>query len=154
MSSNIVLSSSWHSGVVAWHPHPSRKAPRPLIANKKMEPAKRSLSGWAQRNTSSVEGLRFREAQAAWYSWIQEISNRTHVSRSPKPEYLIARSQLTERGSLVRSHSISDGLKVWEMFLVHTRSSYRGSTSNVSDLLRFLGGIFVPADWGEVLLFS
>ncbi len=28
--------------------------------------------------------------------WIQEISNRTHVSRTPKkPEYLIARSQLT-----------------------------------------------------------
>ena len=30
----------------------------------------------------------------------QEISNRTHVSRTPKPEYLIARSQLTERGPL------------------------------------------------------
>ena len=32
---------------------------------------------------------------------VQEISNRTHVSRTPKkPEYLIARSQLTERGPL------------------------------------------------------
>ncbi len=32
--------------------------------------------------------------------YFQEISNgRTHVSRAPKkPEYLIARSQLTERG--------------------------------------------------------
>ena len=30
----------------------------------------------------------------------QEISNRTHVSRTPKPEYPIARSQLTERGPL------------------------------------------------------
>ena len=43
---------------------------------------------------------------------IQEISNRTHVSRTPKkPEYLIARSQLTERGPLVRSHSVFDGQK-------------------------------------------
>ncbi len=36
-----------------------------------------------------------------WLVSIQEISNRTHVSRTPKkPEYLIARSQLTERGPL------------------------------------------------------
>ena len=34
-------------------------------------------------------------------TYFQEISNgRTHVSRTPKPEYLIARSQLTERGPL------------------------------------------------------
>ena len=33
--------------------------------------------------------------------WIQEISNRTHVSRTPKkPEDPVARSQLTERGPL------------------------------------------------------
>ena len=39
---------------------------------------------------------------------VQEISNgRTHVSRTPKPENLIARSQL--RGPLGRSHSIFDG---------------------------------------------
>ena len=32
---------------------------------------------------------------------LQEIANRTHFSRTPKkPEYLIARSQLTERGPL------------------------------------------------------
>ena len=39
----------------------------------------------------------------------QEISNRTHFSRTPKkPEYeKIARSQL--RGPLVMSHSIFDG---------------------------------------------
>ena len=30
----------------------------------------------------------------------QEISNRTHVSRTPKPEYLIARSQLIFHGPL------------------------------------------------------
>ena len=36
-------------------------------------------------------------------STLQEISNRTHFSRTPKkPEYLIAGSQLTERGPLVR----------------------------------------------------
>ena len=34
----------------------------------------------------------------------QEIFNRTHGP--PEPEYLIAPSQLTERGPLVRSHSI------------------------------------------------
>ena len=32
------------------------------------------------------------------------------TERTPKPEYLIARSQLTERGPLVRSHSIFDGM--------------------------------------------
>ena len=31
---------------------------------------------------------------------IQEISNRTVPERTPKPEYLIARSQLPERGPL------------------------------------------------------
>ena len=42
---------------------------------------------------------------------IQEISNeRTHCSRTPKnPKYQIARSQLTERGPWVRSHSMFDG---------------------------------------------
>ena len=35
------------------------------------------------------------------YHIVQEISNRTHVSRTTKkPEYLITRSQLTERGPL------------------------------------------------------
>ena len=34
------------------------------------------------------------------------------TERTPKPEYLIARSQLTERGPLVRSHSIFDGFVV------------------------------------------
>ena len=33
------------------------------------------------------------------------------TERTPKPEYLIARSQLTERGSFVRYHSIFDGYK-------------------------------------------
>ena len=39
---------------------------------------------------------------ALHYNWtFQETSNRTHVSRTPKkPEYLITRSQLTERGPL------------------------------------------------------
>ena len=41
--------------------------------------------------------------------FFQEISNRTHGLRIPKkPEYLIARLQLTERGPLVRSYSIFD----------------------------------------------
>ena len=31
------------------------------------------------------------------------------TERTPEPEYLIARSQLTERGPLARSHSIFDG---------------------------------------------
>ena len=31
---------------------------------------------------------------------VQEISNRTHGPRIPKPKYLVARSQLTERGPL------------------------------------------------------
>ena len=42
---------------------------------------------------------------------VQEISNGwTHCFQTPKkPEYLIARLQLTERGPLGRSHSILDG---------------------------------------------
>ena len=43
--------------------------------------------------------------------YIQKNSNgRTHVSRTPKLEYLIAQSQLTEPGPLVRFHSIVDGV--------------------------------------------
>ena len=50
---------------------------------------------------------------------IQEISNRTHVSRTQKkPGYLIARSQLTERGPLGRSHSIFDGPNNHVFFLI------------------------------------
>ena len=47
-----------------------------------------------------------------WLICIQEISNgRTHWIRTWKnPEYLIARSQLTKQGPLVRSHSIFDRL--------------------------------------------
>ena len=44
-------------------------------------------------------------------SYVQEISTTVGpTERTPKPEYLIARLQLTERGPLVRSHSIFDGL--------------------------------------------
>jgi len=43
--------------------------------------------------------------------YIQKNSNgRTHVSRTPKLEYLVAQSQLTEPGPLVRFHSIVDGV--------------------------------------------
>ena len=43
-------------------------------------------------------------ADRASTSTIQEISNRTVPERTPKkPGYLITRSQLTERGPLVRS---------------------------------------------------
>ena len=41
-------------------------------------------------------------------SILQEITNRTHFSRTPKPEYLIALSKVL-RGPLVRSHLIFDG---------------------------------------------
>ena len=39
----------------------------------------------------------------------EEISTGPTERTPKKPEYLIARSQLTERGPLVRSHSIVDG---------------------------------------------
>ena len=43
----------------------------------------------------------------------QEVFNRTHLTDPNKPEYLIARSQLTEQGPLVRSHLILDGQIIW-----------------------------------------
>ena len=42
----------------------------------------------------------------------RNLTHRTHVSRTPKTEYLITRSQLTERGPLERSRSIFDGNQV------------------------------------------
>ena len=45
------------------------------------------------------ETFRVSRSYSLNYSF-QEISNRTHVSGTPKPECLIARSQLTERGPL------------------------------------------------------
>ena len=54
-------------------------------------------------NRNSVRGL--------WKNpFFQEISNRTHGPRTPKPEYLIARSQLTQGSVGIRSHSIFDGI--------------------------------------------
>ena len=42
----------------------------------------------------------------------RNLTRRTVPERTPKkPEYRITRSQLTERGPLVRSHSIFDGLQ-------------------------------------------
>ncbi len=46
---------------------------------------------------------------------VQEISNgRTHVSRTPQPEYLIARSQLAERGPL-GSGPIQFLMELWKL---------------------------------------
>ena len=43
----------------------------------------------------------------------RNMTHRTHERTDPKkPEYLIARSQLTELGPLVRSLSIVDGMFV------------------------------------------
>ena len=43
------------------------------------------------------------------FSWVSKKSPTGPTERTPKkPEYLIVRSQLTERGPLVRSHSIFD----------------------------------------------
>ena len=46
--------------------------------------------------------------------YIQENSKgRTHVSRTPKFEYLIAQSQLTEPGLLVRFHQCLMECNFW-----------------------------------------
>ena len=53
---------------------------------------------------------------------IQEISDTTHVSRTPQnPEYLLARSQLL-RGPLLRSHSNFDEYD--HLLRLHACNSY------------------------------
>ena len=57
--------------------------------------------GWFPNHHYFSRGLSSSKRNHHFQSF-QEIFNRTHVSRTPKkPEYLIARSQLTERGPLV-----------------------------------------------------
>ena len=71
--------------------------------NTKPYHAMKGRGNWSSHTFSKKGSEIFR---FGYLSTFQEISNKTHVSRTPKkPEYLIARSSNLLRGPLVRSHS-------------------------------------------------